>query len=55
MGMNLNKLSETVKDRKPGMLQPVGLKRVRRDWATEQQQHKLKGQMDIGDIHTYMD
>ena len=48
-GMNSNKLPETVKDRES--LQPMGWK----ESAAEQQQCKLKGQMDIGDIHTYMD
>ena len=34
----LSKLWETVKDRKPGMLQSVELQRVGHDLATEQQQ-----------------
>ena len=33
---NLSKLQEIVKDRKPGMLQPMGLPRVGHDLATEQ-------------------
>ena len=36
--VNLNKLQEIVKDRKPGMLQFMGLQTVRHDLATEQQQ-----------------
>ena len=38
MDMNLSKLQEMVKDREAGMLQSVGLQKVRHDWATEQQQ-----------------
>ena len=39
--MNLSKLQEIVKDRKPGMLQPMGLPRVGHDLATEQRlQHQ---------------
>ena len=34
MYMSLSKLWEMVKDRKPGMLQSMGLQRVRHDWAT---------------------
>ena len=34
--MNLSKLQETVKDREGGVLQSVGLQRVRHDSATEQ-------------------
>ena len=37
MYMSLNKLSEVVKD-SPGVLQSMGLQRVRHDLATEQQQ-----------------
>ena len=37
MDMSLNKFQEIMKGRKPGMLQSMGLKRVRNDWATEQQ------------------
>ena len=36
--MNVSKLWETVKDRQPGMLQSMGLPRVRHNLATEQQQ-----------------
>ena len=35
--MSLCKLWEMVKDRKPGMLQSMGSKRVGHDWVTEQQ------------------
>ena len=35
---NLSKLQEIVKDRNPGMLQPMGLPRVGHDLATEQSQ-----------------
>ena len=37
MDMNLSKLQETVKVRKPGVLQSTGLQRVRHDLVTEQQ------------------
>ena len=36
MDMNLSKLLERVKDRKPGVLQSMVLQRVRHDLATEQ-------------------
>ena len=36
--MSLSKLRETVKDRKPGVLQSMGSQRVRHDLMTEQQQ-----------------
>ena len=35
MNMSLSRLGELVMDRKPGMLQSMGLQRVRHDWATE--------------------
>ena len=35
MDMSLCKLQELVMDRKPGILQSMGLQRVRHDWATE--------------------
>ena len=35
MDMSLSKLQEFVMDRRPGMLQFMGLQRVRHDWATE--------------------
>ena len=38
MDMNLSKLQETVKVRKPGVLQSTGLQRARHDLLTEQQQ-----------------
>ena len=37
--MNLGKLQETVRTKKPGVLQSMGSQRVRHDLATEQQ-HK---------------
>ena len=37
MDMNLSKVQEVVKDRKPGVLQSTGSQRVRHDLATEQQ------------------
>ena len=40
MDMNLGKLWETVKDRKPGMLQSMVSQKVRHDLAIGQQQHK---------------
>ena len=41
--MNLSKLQEVVKDRKAYVLQSVGLKRVRQDLVTEQQQQQSHG------------
>ena len=38
--MNLRKLREIVKDREPGMLQSMGLQRVRQGLATENQQQQ---------------
>ena len=38
MDMNLSKLQMMVRDREPGLLQSMGLQRIRYDWATEQQQ-----------------
>ena len=35
MDMTVSKLQEIVKDRKPGVLQSMGLQRVRHDLATE--------------------
>ena len=35
MDMNLSKVQEVVKDRKPGVLQSMGLQRVEHDCATE--------------------
>ena len=40
MEMNLSKLWETVKDREAGMLQSMGLRKVRHNLATEQQQQQ---------------
>ena len=40
MDMSLSKLWEMVKDRKPGLLQSIGLKIVRHDLATEQYNKK---------------
>ena len=36
MDMNLSRLWEIVEDRKPGVLESMGLQRVRHDLATEQ-------------------
>ena len=36
MNMNLGKLREMVRDRRPAVLQSVGSQRVGHDWATEQ-------------------
>ena len=36
MDINVSKLQETVKDRKPGMLQSIGSHRFGHDLATEQ-------------------
>ena len=38
MDLNLSKLWKIIKDRKPDVLQSMGLQRVRHDLATEQQQ-----------------
>ena len=38
MDMSLSKLQEKVRDREPGMLQSMGLQRIRHDLTTEQQQ-----------------
>ena len=38
-GITLSKLQEIVKDRKPRMLQSLGLQRVRHKFATEEQQN----------------
>ena len=38
MDMSLSKLTEIVKDRKPGVLQFMGSQRVRHESSTEQQQ-----------------
>ena len=38
-GITLSKLQEIVKDRKPGMLQSLGLQRVRHEFATEEKQN----------------
>ena len=40
-GQELSKLWETVKDRKPGVLQSTGSQRVGHELATEQQQWAL--------------
>jgi len=36
MDMNLGKLQEMVRDRRPGMLQFMGSQKVGHDWAAEQ-------------------
>ena len=36
MDLNLGKLQEIVRDRGPGVLQSMGLQRVRHNWATKQ-------------------
>ena len=38
MDMNLGKLPEIVRIKRPGVLQSMGSQRVGHDWATEQQQ-----------------
>ena len=40
MDMSFSKLWELVKDRKPGVLQSMGLQRVGHDLATEQHQQR---------------
>jgi len=37
MNINLGKLQEIVRDRRPGVLQSMGLQRIRHNWVTEQQ------------------
>ena len=41
MDMSLSKLQEKVKDGKPGVLQSMGLQKVRCNLATEQQQRYI--------------
>ena len=50
--MNLSKLWEIVKERKPGMLQSMGWQRVRHALVTEQQQKPLYPAQYLS-IHTY--
>ena len=45
MDMNLGKLWEMVRDRRPGMLLSMGSQRVGHDWVTEQQQQILCNQI----------
>ena len=42
MDVSLRKLWDIVKDREPSMLQSLGLQRVGRYWATEQQQQSFE-------------
>ena len=44
MGLSLSKLPEVVKDRKPDVLQSMGLQRFRHDLATQQQ---LQGHLGV--------
>ena len=39
MDMSLSKLKEIVNDREAGVLQSMGLQRVRHDWVAKQKQH----------------
>ena len=39
--MSVSKLQEIVKDREPGMLQCMGLQRVRQDLMTEEEQQQI--------------
>ena len=48
MDMSLSKFWEIVKDRRPGMLQSMGLQRVRLDCATEQQSKRNRSSMESG-------
>ena len=43
MNMNLGKLREMMRDRRPGVLLSVGSQRVRHDWVTEQQKYIVPG------------
>ena len=45
MDMNLSKLQEIVKEKKPGMLQSMGLQRVGHDLATKQQEQKVSNDL----------
>ena len=47
MDMSLSKLREIVKDRKPAVLQFVGMQRVEHDLTTEQQHFAI-------DVHVHM-
>ena len=40
MNMNLGKLWEMVTDRRPGVLQSMGLQRIGHDWVTAKQQQQ---------------
>ena len=48
MDMSLSKLWELVMDRGPGMLQSMGLQRVRHNLTTEQQQKSRKNLSMVG-------
>ena len=52
MDMDVNKLRETEKDRKPGGLWSRGSQRVRHDWATERQQKWLWVALAWTAVHT---
>ena len=45
MDISLSKLQETVKDREAGMLQSMGLQKVRHNLATEQQQQRQQQEL----------
>ena len=42
MDMSLSKFQEMVKDRKPGVLQSMGLQRVGHNWMTEHTPRQLE-------------
>ena len=42
MGMNLGEFQEIVRDRRPSVLQSMGLQRVGHDLVTEQQQQRME-------------
>ena len=52
MAMSLGKLQEIVKDREAGMLQSVGLQRIKHNLKTEQPQGKesISGHLNNADV-----
>ena len=47
MDMSLSKLLEILKDGRPGILQSMGLQRVRHDRVTEEQQQGLSTSLEL--------
>ena len=50
MDMSLSKLREMVKDRKLGLLQSMGSRRIGHDWVTEQQQQYINSQVCFTEV-----